>query len=363
MLYRPYGKTKKMISVISAGGMRYENPSDIEKMAEIPLAAAKAGINYFDTAPGYSDNKSETILSVAIKEMKRQNLQFYVATKTWAHDRDTFWKHLESSLKTLGVDKIDFYHAWGVNDFTSYETRKKTGVIKAFYEAKEQKLISHVVCSSHMSGPDIAKMVKENLFEGILLGFNAVNFIFRTEGIEAAKNNQMGVVIMNPLYGGLITEHESRFSFIKTSLSQSILEAALNFVVGWDGVTSALVGFRNLDDVKSVVDCVKRFKPLSADDKERIKKQLQENFNDMCTTCNYCKDCPKNIPVVSFMEAYNHYMLYNNPQTLFDRLKWHWGINDLSKLEECLECRECEKKCNQKLPILKRFKDIKEMKK
>jgi predicted aldo/keto reductase-like oxidoreductase len=341
--------------------MRYTDPKDIDRMAEIPLAAAKAGVNYFDTAPGYSEDKSETILGVAMREMKRQGLEHYVATKTWAHDKDAFWKHLEASLKTLGVGRIDFYHAWGINDKNSFETRKREGVLRAFQEAKEQGLISHAVCSSHMSGPDIAEMVKEGLFEGILLGFNAVNFVFRTDGIRASAEQGMGVVIMNPLNGGMITDHPDRFGFLKTRPNETMLEAGLHFVFGWDGVTTALVGFRSLEDVKTSVAAVDTFRPISESEKERIRKHIGENFNDLCTTCDYCRDCPQGIPVVRYMEAFNHHMLYGGADAVFNRLKWHWGINDIAKLEECIECRVCEEKCNQKIPILERFGHIKKL--
>lgn len=46
MIYRSYGNTGKKIPVISAGGMRYSNPRDIESMAQIPLEAAQNTQNY-----------------------------------------------------------------------------------------------------------------------------------------------------------------------------------------------------------------------------------------------------------------------------------------------------------------------------
>jgi predicted aldo/keto reductase-like oxidoreductase len=61
------------------------------------------------------------------------------------------------------------------------------------------------------------------------------------------------------------------------------------------------------------------------------------------------------------MEAYNHYLLYGEFGKVKDRLRWHWGINDLSDLDRCTECRQCEEECTQKLPIVERFEHIREL--
>ena len=363
MLTRPYGKTGKNISILSAGGMRYSDPDKIDEMAQIPLAAARMGVNYFDTAPGYSNDKSEIILGAAIRQIRKEGLEFYTATKTWGSDEKTVMQHFESSLKRFGTDHIDFYHAWGINDPKNFAERKKLGAIGALLKLKEQKLVSHVVCSSHMEGDDISRLCDEGVFEGILVGFCAINFPFRMAGLRGAARNSMGVVTMNPLGGGMIMDHEDRFSFIKARPGMSMLEAALHFNLAHPEITSVLVGFRNIEDVRTAVAAAESFKPVPGAEIDRIKKHIETNFNELCTTCNYCNECPQGIPVVRFMESYNHYMLYGKPEQIFDRLKWHWGIQDLSRLEDCTECGLCEKVCNQKLPIMKRYAEMRTMKK
>jgi len=82
MLYHDYGKTGKKISRISFGGMRFKDIGDRKGNVEMLLDAAKGGINYFDTAPGYFGTKSEEIFGEAFEEMKRQDFNFYCATKT-----------------------------------------------------------------------------------------------------------------------------------------------------------------------------------------------------------------------------------------------------------------------------------------
>jgi hypothetical protein len=69
MIYRKYGSSGIDVSAIGFGGMRFDNPSDIDGNAELVTAAYDAGINYFDTAPKYCDDKSEDIYGKALKKI------------------------------------------------------------------------------------------------------------------------------------------------------------------------------------------------------------------------------------------------------------------------------------------------------
>ena len=105
MQYRKLGSTNKKISIISAGLMRFPNPDDKEEMAKIPYEAAKNGINFFDTAPGYCDEKSESILGLAIKEMKKSGFNYYISTKTNANSYDEVFID-EGDIDIIRIFKI-----------------------------------------------------------------------------------------------------------------------------------------------------------------------------------------------------------------------------------------------------------------
>lgn len=66
MIYREYGSTGKKVSVIGFGGMRFGKDEDYA--AEVVRHANKLGINYFDTAPFYCDDRSENILEKPSKK-------------------------------------------------------------------------------------------------------------------------------------------------------------------------------------------------------------------------------------------------------------------------------------------------------
>lgn len=69
MQYREYGKTGKKVSVVGMGGMRFRQADyadgNLDRCAAVVHRAFERGINYFDTAPGYCDDKSEAIFGRA----------------------------------------------------------------------------------------------------------------------------------------------------------------------------------------------------------------------------------------------------------------------------------------------------------
>jgi len=356
MKYKTYGKTGKKVSILGFGGMRFENPGDLDKGAETVLHAYQQGINYFDTAPGYCDDKSEDIMGLAIKEMKKQEQPFYISTKSSKADGDELRKQLEDSLKRLNVDKINFFHCWYLSSLPAWEERKAKGAVAAILKAKEEGLIEHISFSTHMPGPDIPKVIKEDIFEGVTLGYSAINFPFRQEGILAAAEKNMGVVVMNPLGGGVIPANEERFNFLKIRPEQTILDAALQFLYSHDEITISLVGFRNKKDIDTAIKTLDG-ELYQAEEIEKIKAKVTADFDNLCTACMYCKDCPEGIPVWKFVETANGFYL-NGTQKMSDRLKYHF-VTSIDELDKCTECRECEDICTQKLDILERFEMLK----
>lgn len=70
MIYKKnYGQTGKKVSSIGFGGMRFPNDCSIEEGAMVVRRASQLGINYFDTAPFYCENRSEDMMGEAFRDM------------------------------------------------------------------------------------------------------------------------------------------------------------------------------------------------------------------------------------------------------------------------------------------------------
>lgn len=365
MYYKQYGNTDIKVSAVGLGTMRYDE-EDIkagrfEKCAEIPLYAFEKGINYWDTAPIYCEDKSETVTGIALSQVDRSKV--YVTSKTNLGTlkdehptKDVFRKRLETSLDRLKTDYIDFYHMWCMLSLESWEKHMER-IYEFFEDAKREGLIRNIVFSSHMQGNDIETVVNSGKFKGMLIGYNALNYRFRQSGIKAAYENGMGVVVMNPLGGGMIPQNPENFSYLTEGTDLTVPQAALRFVASHKEITVTLAGCTTKAHIDDAVKAVEGLEEKPADELVKEYEDKGVSLNNLCTGCDYCKGCPKDIPISRFMDSYNQKILTGKDAAIADRLNGHWDI-PAEKAAECIACGKCEKACTQHLPIIERLREI-----
>jgi len=360
MIYRQYGKTGKKVSALGMGCARLGAGQDMEEEVKLVLKAFESGINYFDTAPDYCGGKSEEILGIAFGQLAKET--FYVATKSHVSadpKADDVRRRIDLSLKKLNVPKINFYHMWAILDIDQYKRiMQKGGPYEGALAAKSEGLIDHVCFSTHCSGDEIEKIINDDVFEGVILGYNAINFKYREKGLNAAQKKGLGVAVMNPLGGGVISQNPKRFSFIKAHENQTISQAAISFVAAHQSVSVVLSGFTRIEQLKENLPCFHSdLKPANSNI-DVIKKKLESAFDQLCTGCNYCALCRQGIRVNKLMLSYNQYMLSDyNKLELKEHLKVAWDY-DYGQMFDCIGCGDCENVCTQHLPIIQRISEI-----
>ncbi len=358
MLHKEYGRTGKILGAIGCGGMRLPHPENPEEGIAILHAARRAGINYFDTAPYYCDDRSEAIFGEALRTMPPAPLPLYVSSKCSRPEAAEFRRGLERSLERLGLARIDFFHIWCVMDPADWRSRVDGGALAAALKAKEEGLIGHVCVSTHMTGPEIERMLADHPeIEGVTLGTCAINFPYRLQGVQAARRLGRGVVAMNPLGGGLIPQHPDAFDFIRGPDDPDVVTAALRFLVSDPAITTALVGFSSVAHVEAAVRAVESFEPYGPEHLENLRARIQQDFNEMCTGCGYCLPCPQGIPIPRYMDVHNLMQLGASADEIRGRLKYHWDMTP-AQAAECVECGQCEARCTQHLPIIDRLKKV-----
>jgi predicted aldo/keto reductase-like oxidoreductase len=364
MYYKQYGDTNMKVSAIGMGCMRYDEEDvkagRLEKCAEIPLYALEKGINYFDTAPFYCEDQSETITGLALSQVSRD--QYYLSSKAnigttgKVVSEEAFRRRLEKTLTRLKVDYLDFYHLWCLMSLQDFK-RQSDALYGFFEKAKAEGLIRNIVFSSHMPGPDLEKVIATDRFKGMLIGYNALNYRFRQSGIAAAAAKGMGVVVMNPLGGGVIPSHPDKFGYLAEGTDLTVAQAALRFVASHQEITIALGGFTTREHVNDACRAVENLveQPAKVIAAAMADKGLA--LNDLCTGCGYCDSCPVGIEIPKYMDAYNQQLLGGSIE---ERLQWHWDI-PAANAATCTRCGKCEKLCTQHLPIIKRLAEIAEL--
>jgi predicted aldo/keto reductase-like oxidoreductase len=365
MLYRDFGQTGKKTSLLGFGGMRFANVDDHDECVRMMLAAAEGGVNYFDTAPGYFETRSETVFGKGLAELRRKNLPYYLASKTFSSTEDAIRKEIEAQLKRLDVQFIDFYHIWCITSLEQWLNRKKDGVLKTFRKLKEEGLIRHVCISSHLISDEIKELLLdgEGLFEGVLFGYSAYNFQTRQAAFDAIREKKLGAVSMNPLGGGVIPDYPERFAFMQRP-GEGIVAAALRFLWDHRDINVALVGFQNMEQVKEGLAAIEGYKPRTEAELAAVKANAFSDLEGICTGCGYCVgggsgvDCPEGIPIPEYMDSYNQKILSDKGGlAIAERLFWHWN-KDPKGAGKCTACGQCEKACTQHINIIERLKEV-----
>lgn len=364
MRYKQYGNTGLKVSAIGFGGMRFDMTQDESCHMELIHYAFSKGINYFDTAPGYCDDKSEILFGKALKSLPRQEIVIstklmpgHIKTKNEALDR------IKRSCERLQCDHIDIFHAWNFRTMEQYnDCIRPDGLYEAMLQAQADGLIKHLAFSTHLTGNKASEVVNSGRFAGVLLGLNIMNFPYRLPAVTAARQRGMGVVAMNPLYGGLIPQYEDKFAFIARGKESPTL-AALRFAAGLEMLDVALNGFTTQAHVDMACQAADTAEIIRMEDLPEYEKLIGSGIDGFCTGCGYCKDCPVKISVPVLMQFYNQKLLENaDDSAMTEKLKVNriWGIlpENRTPASSCLNCRYCEKSCTQHLPITQRLREI-----
>jgi len=372
MLYRKFGNTNIKLSGIGMGMTRF-SPSMLnsydgrEQCAQLIINAIDNGVNYIDNAHNYANGMSESICKIVLDKVQRNSI--YIGAKSSQQEDKTaadVLRRIENSLKSIDTDYIDFFYMWSIMNGSQYEQiMKKDGPYEGVLEAKKRGLIKHILFSNHADIETAKKIINDKVFEGVLLSYNLLNYRTMDYLLDEAYKFNMGVLIMNPLAGGIIPQNKNFFSPTIYDLNESISQAAMRFVYSHPQVTCVLSGISNQNELNENLEALSSANYMN---KERIKYvgDKMKQMSGLCTGCGYCrKQCKSQIPIPEMMQAYNMRLLCDTKEiyrrTDSELLK---RIISLKKLilelkvlpedskNKCLKCGACEKVCTQHLDII-----------
>ena len=159
MQYINLGQAGLKVSRICLGTMTYGTPkwrewvlSEDESRPFIKQAL-EMGINFFDTADGYSKGRSEEILGQALKGRRREAV---VATKFFnpmgpgpndsGMSRVHIMNAIEDSLRRLQMDHVDIYYIHHVDVQTPLEE-----MLRALDDLVHQGKVRYIACSNYQA--------------------------------------------------------------------------------------------------------------------------------------------------------------------------------------------------------------------
>ena len=329
--------------------------------------AAEKGVNYFDTAHAYPG--SEEVLGKALEGDLRKKVIIATKSPIWnIKEEKDFDRILEEELEKLKTDYIDFYLLHGL-DKKSWEKVKKLGLIEKLDKAKREGVTRFAAFSFH----DDLKLFKEIIDSykwdmcQIQLNFLQEDFQAGVEGLRYAASKGIGVVIMEPLQGGLLGENVPRDIIDKwdsSGIKRTPAEWAFKWIGNFPEATVILSGVSKMDQLKENIDIFEGAAPGSLTDQElkvyeEIKSVYKEKLKVGCTGCAYCMPCPSEVEIPTVFRFYNNTFLGDDAERWKSSYRSFLCKNERDA-SHCSECGQCEDACPQNIDIIDKLKEAHE---
>ena len=371
MIYRNFQEIK--LSGLGMGAMRLpvidgdDSRIDETKTQAMVDYAMEQGVNYYDTAWGYHDGHSETVMGKALSRYPRES--YYLATKFPGYDlsnMDKVEEIFEKQLEKCGVEYFDFYLFHNVCEMNiDAYLDEKYGIYEYLMKQKAAGRIRHLGFSAH-GNLDVMKRFldaygKDMEFCQIQLNFLDWTFQGAKEKVELLKEWNIPVWVMEPLRGGklakLAVEDEKALKALRPE--ENIPAWAFRFLQSVPGVTMVLSGMSNLQQMQDNIHTFAEEKPLTEKEMDtllQIADRMVKKIVLPCTACHYCTShCPQGLPIPELLALYNEHCFTEGgfiaPMAL--------SAYPQEKLPSaCIGCRSCEAVCPQQIKISEAMADF-----
>ncbi|XMB72896.1 aldo/keto reductase [Mycoplasmatota bacterium WC30] len=278
MNYRVFGKQKIKISEIGFGGWQLGNNDlwgamTFEEGVVLVKEAFSKGINFFDTAPGYTSGMSEKIIGDAIHNIREQ---VFINTK-FGHNHlnqedfseKSIEKSIDESLERLQTSYLDSVI---LHNPPQYILEGKTNHQEGFEKLmKKGKIRTWGVSIDSLSE---LKLVLNNLNVGVIEIMFNINHQSVKEMFLEIKKRGILLITKIPLDSGWLTgkyNENSEFMGIRSRWSKSdintrgeivnrikkivknenLVKYALAFILSFDAVTVVIPGIKNSEQLNS----------------------------------------------------------------------------------------------------------------
>jgi predicted aldo/keto reductase-like oxidoreductase len=289
--------------------------ADRETAKRILQKALDGGINYFDSARGYTDSEEKIGASISSQRDK-----FILATKTPSNNAEGFRKDLETSLRTLKTDHIDIYQFHNPENYPRPDDG--SGLYEAMLKAREQGKIRFIGITSHRL-PVAREAVASGLYDTLQFPFSYLSDEKDEALVQLCADKNVGFIAMKALSGGLITD---------VAAARSSLARFPSVVPIW--------GIQRESELQALFDAMRQPAVLSDAQKSRIEADRLELSGNFCRACGYCLPCPADI--VIHMCARMFLLLRRMPAQPL--LSGHWQ-QEMAKIPNCVHCNHCKDHC------------------
>lgn len=360
----PFEKVKNCLGF---GCMRLKMDGDAVDTAEFCRMIDRfieAGFNYFDTAHGYIDGKSEPAIRECLTS-RYDREAFVLADKLsyWSFETaDDVLPLFEKQLSRCGVDYFDMYlfHCITRN---SYKKHVACHTFDTIQRLKAEGKIRHIGMSFHDTADVLDAILSEQPYiEFVQLQINYLDYDDPTVQSKAcydvAVKHGKPVIVMEPVKGGHLVNLPPKATALLDALGEgSYASYALRFAADFPEVKMVLSGMGNMAMMEDNLRTFTDLKPMSEIELEtlaQVRTIIRDSKRIACTACDYCADvCPQGIPISKLFSVYNRYV-----SAEISRSDAKVLLPTEKAAADCIGCGACENTCPQSIEIRKHLETI-----
>ena len=341
--YRTLGLTGLKVTTVGMGCMITSDPSVISRAADL-------GINYFDTARGYSHGNNECMVAAALGARRKQVI---VSTKSHASNKDELQKHLETSLRELNTDYIDIWFLHG----RSSPDEIPDDQIEVQQKAKKEGKVRFIGVSTHNGQPQLLPwMVKKGVFDVVLTAYNFTMDAGMDQAIEAASKAGLGVVAMKVMAGGPRRLKPGDPNYKRLTQEGAML-AALKWVIKKPNISTTIPSITDMDQLDENLKAMSN--PLSTSEEKILSAHLDAISPLYCRMCGHCDGaCQKGLPVadvlryLTYADGYGQFAL--GRERFMELSAQHQAVR-------CGDCAHCTVNCPHGVQVANRMARAQEL--
>ena len=369
MIYKDFQDLK--LSALGMGCMRLPrnsgddgdvNVAETQRMVDYAMAH---GVNYYDTAWGYHNGNSETVIGQALRKYPRES--YYLATKFPGYDLANMPKVREivpKQLEKCGVDYFDFYLFHNVCEMNiDAYLDPRYGILDYLLEQKNQGRIRHLGFSAHGSYEVMRRFLdaygSHMEFCQIQLNYVDWNFQDAKDKVELLRRHNLPVWVMEPLRGGrLASLSQADAAALKALRPEEPVPAwGFRFLQTIPGVTVVLSGMSDFEQMKRNIQTFETTEPLKETEWDALLKIADHMTSGVpCTACHYCTShCPKGLDIPSLLKLYNEHTFTGGGFLAPMALQ---ALPEDKRPSACIGCRSCEAVCPQQIKISEVMSDF-----
>ena len=353
--YTRLGRTGLEISDISFGATRLRRGGE-----RLVHHALDRGVNYFDTAEGYTGGASENAMGRALAGRRHDVVLVSKTAARADRDRESLMQSLETSLRRLRTDYLDVYFSHAVNEVARLENPEWHEFVA---RAKEQGKIRFAGMSGH--GGRLIECLDyafdRDMVDVVLVAYNfgqdpafysrftrGLDYVARQpdlpRALAKAQSLDVGVVVMKTLMGARLNDMRP-YETDGTTFAQ----AAFRWVLSDEKVHGVVITMADVERIDEFIAASGK-RGTSSEDLALLERYAVLNGATYCRhACNECEGaCPYGVPIPDIMRTRMYATDYEAPR---------YAREEYAKLEvnasACLGCsgEPCAGACPHGLPV------------